>query len=312
MDEFLAHVKEGLSKTPKSLSSRYFYDARGDELFQQIMQLDEYYLPQCEMDIINNQSDSIAREIAPQHNRLQIVELGAGDGTKTKHLLRAFTPHFQEIDYWGLDISENVLAQNRKEIVQHAPEINHHSLGGNYFKTYLQVPEARAGKLVLFLGANIGNYSADAATGFFDFVAQGLKPKDLFLVAFDLVKHPRKIIRAYDDSQGITKAFNLNLLNRINKELGTDFDLSKFDHFPYYNPLSGLTSSHIISLKDQDVHFPDGTVVHFHAYEAIHTEVSKKYFWSDIEKLSGQNRLSIASSYLDQQDEYAFVLFKKQ
>lgn len=311
MQEFLAHVKEGLSKYPKSLSSRYFYDAKGDELFQQIMQLDEYYLPNCEMDIINHQSQNIAQEIAKQHSALQVVELGAGDGSKTKFLLHAFTPHFQKINYWGLDISDHVLELNKQEITQHAPEIQHHRIGGNYFNTYTEVPPAHTGKLVLFLGANIGNYFPDAALEFFNFVTKRLSPNDFFLVAFDMVKHPRKIIRAYDDCQGITKAFNLNLLRRMNQELKTDFNLEKFDHFPYYNPINGITSSQLISLEEQEVRFPDGTRIHFEPYEAIHTEISKKYFWSDIINLSKQSNLNIHASYFDQQKEYTFVLFNK-
>jgi len=310
MEEFLTHVKEGLSKSPKKLSSRYFYDDKGSGLFQQIMQMDEYYLPRCEMQIIENQSESIAKDISANHSSLQIVELGAGDGTKTKHLLRQFSGHFKQLEYVAMDISPNILAVNKDEIKSGVKSLNHISIAGNYFETYKKLDRARHGRLVMFLGANIGNFpNADAIT-FFEFIKKGLTPGDYFLVAFDMVKHPRKILKAYDDSRGITGQFNLNLLERINRELGADFDISNFEHFPFYNPVTGITSSHIISLKKQTVKFKDGFTVTFDAYEAIHTEISKKFFLSDIEEIAGKSKMKITQTYYDDNREYAFVLFQ--
>ena len=141
MQQFLKHVKEGLSKPNKKISSHYFYDAEGDVLFQQIMQLDEYYLPRCEMQIINNKSEQLAKDISKTHKNLQIVELGAGDGTKTKHLLKQFKPYFSQLEYVALDISENVLKVNKKEIK--AGNINHYAVAGNYFETYKNLPQTK-------------------------------------------------------------------------------------------------------------------------------------------------------------------------
>lgn len=309
MQEFLRHAKEGLSQTPKKLSSRYFYDAKGDALFQQIMQLDEYYLPFHEMQIIQNQSESIAKDIAANHSSLQIIELGAGDGTKTKQLLKQFSTHFSPLEYVAMDISPNILAINKEEIKDEVAGLNHISIAGNYFDTYKNLDLTHHGQLVLFLGANIGNFNITEAIIFFQYIKQGLSSKDYFLVAFDLVKHPRKIINAYDDRQGITKQFNLNLLERMNRELGADFIISNYDHFPFYNPITGITSSQIISLKNQSVQFADGFTVTFNAYEAIHTEISKKFFWSDIEEIANKSKMHIAKTYFDNQKEYAFVLF---
>lgn len=308
MQEFLSHVKNGLSQTPKKLSSRYFYDAKGDTLFQQIMQMDEYYLPRCEMQIIQQQSEQIAKDISALHSGLQIVELGAGDGTKTKHLLKQFAPYFKSMEYVAMDISPNVLAINKKEIKNVLAGLNNKTITGNYFETYKNLAPTTRGRLVLFLGANIGNFTTPEAIDFFNFVKSNLTQNDYFLVAFDLVKHPRKIIAAYDDKKGITKQFNLNLLERMNRELGANFEVSDFDHFPFYNPITGITSSHIISLKKQTVQFPDGFSVTFDAFEAIHTEVSKKFFWSDIEKIASQSKMKIEHAYMDSNKEYSFVL----
>lgn len=310
MQEFLNHVKEGLNKSPKKLSSRYFYDAKGDALFQKIMQLDEYYLPRFEMQIIESKSEKIARDIAHQHSRLQMVELGAGDGTKTKHLIKQFMPYFKTLEYVAMDISNNILAINKREIESEVKEIHHTGIAGNYFETYKNLRPTQDGRLVLFLGANIGNYPTPDAIDFFTFIRSNLSEKDYFLVAFDLAKHPRKILAAYDDRQGVTKQFNLNLLVRINRELGANFDLEQFDHFPFYNPITGITSSQIISLKRQTVVFNDGFSAHFDAFEAIHTEVSKKFFWKDIEEVAQQSNMEITQTYFDANKEYAFVLFQ--
>lgn len=309
MEQFLAHVKKGLTQSPKKLSSRYFYDAIGDALFQKIMQLDEYYLPKCEMQIIQSQSTQIAKDIAATHQNLQIVELGAGDGTKTKYLLKQFLPSFQQLEYVAMDISIHILEVNTNEMKSTVQNLNQRSIAGNYFETYKGLEPTNFGRLVLFLGANIGNFLTMEAMDFFQFIKSKLNEKDFFLVAFDLVKHPRKISKAYDDSQGITKLFNLNLLERINRELGTDFDISKFDHFPFYSPLTGITSSQIISLEQQTVNFPDGFVATFDAFEAIHTEVSKKFFWSEIKEIAQKSQMKIQRTYYDTNKEYAFVLF---
>ncbi len=310
MNEFFKHIKEGLSKSPKKLSSRYFYDTKGDALFQQIMQLEEYYLPRCELKIIESSSKQLASDVSKTHKKLQVVELGAGDGTKTKHLLKQFMPFFVTLDYVALDISANVLDTNKKEIESEMNDIQYSSIAGNYFETYKNLFPTSNGRLVLFLGANIGNYPTPETIEFFKFVKNNLKENDCFLVAFDLVKHPRKILAAYDDSEGVTKQFNLNLLERMNRELEANFDISSFDHFPFYNPLTGITSSQIISLKKQTVRFKDDFSVHFNAFEAIHTEVSKKFFWSDIEEIAIQSKMKIIQTYFDNNKEYAFVLFQ--
>ncbi|MEA1787113.1 L-histidine N(alpha)-methyltransferase [Arenibacter sp. GZD96] len=310
MQQFLEHVKEGLHKSPKKLSSRYFYDAKGDALFQQIMQLDEYYLPRSEMQIITSKSVQLAQDISAKHKKIQIVELGAGDGTKTKHLLRQVKPYFETLEYVALDISSNVLNINKEEIKAVASDINITSIAGNYFDTYKKLPPSENSRLVLFLGANIGNYPTPEAICFFKFIKAKLKANDALLVAFDLVKHPRKILAAYDDSQGVTKQFNMNLLARMNRELGANFDLEAFDHFPFYNPMTGITSSQIISLKKQTIEFKDGFSVVFDAYEAIHTEVSKKFFWTDIEEIAQASNMQILQTYFDVKKEYAFVLFQ--
>jgi len=308
---FLEHVKDGLAKNPKKLSSRYFYDATGDALFQKIMKLEEYYLPRFEMDIITNKSTQIARDLAKEHKHIEVLELGAGDGTKTKHMLKAFMPHFDQVDYVAMDISDNILKTNEAEMKIIIPDLKQTNYAGDYFETYKSVPNVKAGgRLVLFLGSNIGNFIVDDAAEFFKFIQTKLTTQDYLLVAFDLAKHPRRIIAAYDDKEGVTKHFNLNLLTRINRELGADIDVSKFDHYPFYNPFTGVTSSQIISLEKQTINLEGGYSVDFDAFEAIHTEVSKKYFPKDIRELAEKADMHIAKEYFNATEDYVFTLFQ--
>jgi L-histidine Nalpha-methyltransferase len=310
MKEFLDHVKRGLTQNPKALSSRYFYDRKGDELFQKIMQLEEYYLPECEMNIINNQSEHIAKDISETTNQLHIIELGAGDGSKTKFLLSTFRSYFDPLYYTALDISGNILRENKEQAEQVLPEPHVNYVAGNYFRTYPGLGGGDVPRLVLFLGANIGNFDLDDAVDFFKFIQDGLHNNDYFIVAFDMAKHPRKIIRAYDDAAGITRAFNLNLLERMNRELGADFDIEKFDHYPCYNPVTGIAASYIISLGKQTVSLPDGTKFHFEPFEAVHTEISKKFFISDIEYIAEKSNFPVHRYYFDESRGYVFVLFR--
>lgn len=310
MNEFLIHVKEGLSQKPKFLSSRYFYDSRGDELFKQIMQLEEYYLPAYEMEIIKNQSKALAEFVSLKTNELNIIELGAGDGSKTKYFLKELRPYFTTLNYTALDISPNILVENKIQIEQFISDVKIDGIAGNYFDTFPLLKSDDITKLILFLGANIGNFSTENAINFFKFIRNSISHEDYFLVAFDLIKHPREIIKAYDDAQGVTKAFNLNLLERINRELGGNFKIDCFDHFPYYNPTNGITASHLISLERQTVSLSDGTSFHFEPFEAIHTEISKKFFISDIENIAQNANFSVQNYYYNTTKGYVFVLFK--
>ena len=309
MDSFLEHVKNGLSAPIKKLSSRYFYDDKGSKIYQKIMASEEYYLPELEMEIILNQSEDIAEEIAENNSRIEVIELGAGDGSKTAHILKAFDHHFDQLSFTALDISSSILEENRANILKAVPELKHQAKPGDYFKTFEELEPSSHSRLVLFLGANIGNYGLKEAGEFFQFINKGMSEDDYFLVAFDMVKDPETILSAYNDKEGHTAAFNLNLLERINRELGGNFDLSQFKHHPFYNPLTGICSSQLISLKDQLVCLEDGSSFHFKAFEPIHTEISKKYFERDIEILAKESGMEIIESYTSANAGYSFVLF---
>ncbi|HXB09298.1 MAG TPA: L-histidine N(alpha)-methyltransferase, partial [Puia sp.] len=165
-------------------------------------------------------------------------------------------------------------------------------------------------KIVLFMGANIGNMSVQQATQFCRQIHAQLRPGDLLLVGFDLKKHPRTILDAYNDRQGITRAFNLNLLTRINRELGADFDLEQFEHYPVYDPGSGACKSYLISRIGQEVHLGDKKIV-FAENEAIHMEISQKYTMAETESMAVQSGFEPVDTFYDSKRWFADVLWRR-
>lgn len=281
-------ICEGLSASPKYLPSKYFYDARGDELFQQIMSSPEYYLTDCEREILDRQSVEISRWL--KTDRFDLLELGAGDGSKTRLLLQHFLEEGLDFRYVPVDISGNVLGELESSIKKEWPDLPVRTLQGEYLRALAHF-KAREGArtVVLFLGSSIGNFQPQQADAFLKALGKSLPPESLLLIGFDLKKNPEVIFRAYNDRAGITRNFNLNLLRRLNLELGADFDLEAFLHWPTYNPITGAMKSYLVSLQDQTVHFARiHRSFHFKAWEPIDVELSQKYSLPEIEKMAQQ------------------------
>lgn len=286
MNSFYEEVLQGLSASPKYLKSKYFYDKRGDELFQQIMNLPEYYLTNCEEEIFSQQTASIADTFLSRYNAFDIVELGAGDATKSSYLLRYLLAAGKPFTYYPIDISKNVIKLLETELPKQMPKLHIHGLPGEYFDMLQQANAlSNRQKVVLFLGSNIGNFTIAAATQFLKLLQAQLTSGDRVLIGFDLKKNPKTILAAYNDSAGITKAFNLNLLTRINRELGADFNIENFDHYATYDPITGTCKSYAISLQAQQVTIDDKTF-DFAANEPIHMELSQKYTVAETDALA--------------------------
>lgn len=306
-NSFYNDVIAGFSAPEKHLSSKYFYDDTGDKLFQQIMKLNEYYLPECELEIIQQQALDIFEEFPK--GAVDLIELGAGDGSKTVHLLKQLNQKSIEASFYPLDISSDVLATNKKNMLSQIPGLNIHPVPGDYFKTLGSLSRNRP-RVIMFMGSNIGNYERNKAIGFMQLVHEFMHPDDVFLVGIDLRKNPRVIRNAYDDKKGITRKFNLNLLERINRELDAKFDISKFDHYPQYDPVSGIASSYIVSLDNQVVRVGDKSFS-FKKHELIHTEVSNKYSLKEIEQLGIDSSFTSVKHFLDSKSYFTISLFKK-
>jgi L-histidine Nalpha-methyltransferase len=307
-DSFINDVIWGLSDPQKHLPSKYFYDEKGSRIFQEIMQMDEYYLPACEMEILYKQSQKIAMEIS--HDEFDIIELGAGDGSKTLIFLEAVVNIGKKITYIPMDISEEILKVNRQHILEKLPDLSVEVLPGDYFSTIRAIESRPKPRLVMFMGSNIGNFPGEKAIEFIRFVNDYLNPGDYFLMGVDLKKNPHVIRAAYNDKKGITKKFNLNLLERINRELGGDFDIQAFEHYGVYNPLDGAALSFLVSMEEQDVHIANHTF-HFDQYETIHTEVSQKYSLKDLDQLATKTGFSWDRHFTDSRGFYSLSLFRK-
>lgn len=285
--QFMQDILTGLKADPKFLQAKYFYDQQGDLLFQQIMKLEEYYVTNAEMDILSKQSGAIADLITQGNTAFDLVELGAGDATKSIHLLKELTARQLAFSYLPIDISAGIISHLEDTLPKELPGLDVQGLNGDYFEMLEKVTAlSDRRKVLLFMGANIGNMDVAEAQDFCKRLRGSLNTGDFLIIGFDLKKDPKQILAAYNDAQGITAAFNLNLLSRINRELFADFKLENFEHYPYYDPESGACKSYLISLKDQLVRIGEEAVIHFSAFEPIYMEISQKYSLQEIEEMA--------------------------
>ena len=322
LSETLAQeVQMGLTKLPKSLSSRFFYDDEGSRLFQAIMHLPEYYLTRAEFEIMDTCKQALLDLFEANDRPFELVELGAGDGLKTKILIDYFWNQGITFSYAPVDISKAALNSLTADIRQQWPHLQVNSQEGEYLKALNQLAEtprnpiagqANPRRVVLFLGSNIGNFAPADALAFYQKISEQLQPGDLLLTGFDLQKHPAIIHAAYNDSQGLTRAFNLNLLRRINRELDADFDLLGFDHYETYQPETGEARSYLVSREEQSVRVSAlNLVVPFERGEVIYTEMSRKFTRAGIEDLAAQTGFTVTGWFTDTKDYFADVVYEK-
>ncbi|MEN0052956.1 MAG: L-histidine N(alpha)-methyltransferase [Mucilaginibacter sp.] len=277
-DQFYTDVITGLSSSPKRLNSKYFYDAVGDKLFQDLMNNPEYYPTNCELEIFSKKTAEITDAIITDGNAFDLIELGAGDAMKSTYLLKYLLAQKAEFTYLPIDISDNVISYLTITLPVTLPGLNITGLNGEYFHMLEKAAAiSPRRKVVLFLGSNIGNMPVNDALEFCRELRRHLSPGDMVLIGMDLKKNPKVVLAAYNDKEGITKRFNLNLLERINRELNGNFDVSKFDHYPTYDPETGACKSYLISTVDQQVTIGDKETISFLKDEYIYMEISQKF-----------------------------------
>jgi len=311
MKEFFDDTWRGLNATPKYLASKYFYDATGDAIFKEIMELPEYYLTNCELDIFSRHRSELANTILSYYRDFDIVELGAGDATKSVYLLEALLKHQIDFTYYPIDISENIIAQLNNRLPGRLPGIKVHGLNGEYFEMLEQLKNiANRNKIVFFLGSNIGNIPLDDTIDFFTRLRTHLVPGDLVLTGFDLKKDPMIILDAYNDKTGVTKRFNLNLLQRINDTMDADFDLSQFEHYPVYNEGTGACKSYLVSSKNQRVLIGGAGWVYFKESERIYMEVSQKYTVAQTDAFAEASGFTVVRHFYDSKKWFLDALWQ--
>ena len=309
---FAEDVLRGLSGTPKTLSSKYFYDDEGSRLFQEIMKLPEYYLTNCESEIFQAQTEAIFRSFANGDGTFDLIELGAGDGTKTAVLVDHFLKQKADISYSPIDISQEALDALSAKFSAEFPDLKFEPRNGDYFRILESLRNGNGHrKVLLFLGSNIGNFNREQALEFFRDLREVMCENDLLFIGFDLQKDPRVIVSAYDDEKGVTAAFNLNLLKRINRELGADFNLEKFSHYAVYRPVECAARSFLISREKQSVHIAAlNQTFHFDKWEAIFMEISQKYSLKMIESLARESGFEIKQNFFDSKNYYCDSLWQ--
>lgn len=277
-DLFYNDVIAGLKSTPKRLNSKYFYDANGDKLFQELMNSPEYYPTDCELEIFSEKTTEIGEAIIADGDAFDLIELGAGDAMKSTYLLKYLVSKKADFTYLPIDISENVISYLNITLPVTLPGLKITGLNGEYFDMLEKAASISSRrKVVLFLGSNIGNMPISDAIEFCRELRKHLSQGDMALIGMDLKKDPKVVLAAYNDKEGITKRFNLNLLERINRELNANFDVKKFDHYPTYDPESGACKSYLISLEDQQVTINGKETIAFLKDEYIYMEISQKF-----------------------------------
>ncbi|KMQ64492.1 methyltransferase [Chryseobacterium angstadtii] len=299
VDDFLTDVLEGLKSNPKRLSSKYFYDEKGDRLFQEIMAMPDYYLTPCELDIFKNKTAELAQMIIPGNDPFDLIELGAGDAMKSTFLLKYLVEKETDFTYMPIDISGHILSVLHEKLSRELPDLKITALEGDYFEMLQKAASlSDRKKVILFLGSNIGNMSREEAEEFSLHLNKNLAKGDKVLIGFDLMKNPQVILNAYNDKEGITAAFNLNLLNRINNELDGNFIPEQFQHYQTYDPVSGACRSFLISLKDQEVMIGNEKIL-LKENEFIDMEISQKFSPEDISQLGEKSGFTMAGEIMD-------------
>jgi L-histidine Nalpha-methyltransferase len=310
INNFLNDVLKGLTSNPKYLESKYFYDKKGDELFQQIMVSEEYYLTSCELEILSEQTAKIANAALIGTDKLDVIEFGAGDATKSIYLLKELCERKAIDTYFPIDISGNIIGMLNRNIPNEIPGLSITGLHGEYFEMLAEANKiSKRKKIVLFLGANIGNFKFDAMPVFCKKLHSLLSDGDMVLIGFDLKKDPKKILAAYDDAEGFTSRFNLNLLRRINNEFNAGFDLNNFEHYATYDPDSGACKSYLVSTKEQKVCI-ERTAINFKKDETIFMEISQKYSVAQIDEIAEQCGFTPVAHFFDSKKYFVDVIWE--
>ena len=270
----------GLTQPQKSLPPRYFYDDKGSQLFEQICELPEYYPTRTEAAILQR----CAEEVVRATGMCELVELGSGSATKTRLLLNAYQNLQRPLRYLPIDVSAGILEASAKQLLADYPLLQVQGLVGTYEQALQQLEPASEARMILFLGSTLGNFSQSECDRFFAQVSAALSRGDYFLLGVDLQK-PKEILEAaYNDSQGVTAAFNLNVLSHLNRRFSGNFDLELFEHQAFYNESASQVEMHLVSRRSHTVFLADlDLTIEFAAGETILTEISRKFDWQKMQ-----------------------------
>jgi L-histidine N-alpha-methyltransferase len=306
---FLSDVLRGLARRPREIPSRWLYDAHGTLLFQWISRLPAYYLSRTERTILDRHAPDLCAPFAGR--KVTVVDLGAGDGHKTLELIARLREAGADVAWAPVDVSEAALAEAADRARAALPDLRVRPVRADYLAGLKRVAreEPARVRLVLFLGSSIGNLEPAQAERFLRGMRIASRPGDHALVGFDLVKDLGRLHRAYDDPQGVTRAFNLNLLARMNRELGADADLAAFRHVAGWDPIRPAMVSWLECLRTHDLHV-SGRTFRLLAGERIRTEISCKYVPAAIEELGGRAGFERVGTFRDSRGWFEDALWR--
>lgn len=316
-NEFAQDVESGLHDKQKHISPKFFYDKKGSRLFEEICKQPEYYLNRTESQILKNSVYKILEIIG--EDEISLVELGNGNSMKTRILLGPMLARLANVSYFPIDVSLKMLKKSISDLSREYANLKIYGVCSDYvtgldkinkfIKSKKNVPKK---KFIIFLGSSIGNFDPNEALIFLSSIARYVKKDDLLLIGIDLEKDKSILDRAYNDKNGVTAKFNLNVLSRINKELDGEFKVSNFEHKSYYNTKKHRIEMHLVSKEDQKVRIQAiGKTFHFKKGETIHTENSYKYSLARLNKLVGISGLQVINNFVDPNKQYTLVMLKK-
>ena len=296
----------GLTAEPKSLPARYFYDARGSQLFEAICQLKEYYPTRTEAAILQQH----ARKIVERTAAVELVELGSGSSSKTRYLFDAYRDLDLPLYYVPVDVSGSILQSSAQDLLADYPQLKIMGKVATYSQALQQLASSFLGKrAIAFLGSSIGNFNPVECDRFISQVTSALSPGDYFLLGIDLQKSPEILKAAYNDSQGVTAAFNLNMLQHLNDRFEGNFDLNQFKHQAIYNQTEHQIEMYLISQRQQTVTLKSlDLTIELAKDERILTEISRKFDLQQMEEYLGDRSLNLIQTYTDSQKWFGLLL----
>ncbi|MGB2924277.1 MAG: L-histidine N(alpha)-methyltransferase [Limnothrix sp.] len=296
---------QGLRQTPKTISPRYFYDAAGSALFEQICELPEYYPTRTEAEILRK----FAVEIAATTGNAELIELGSGSSTKTRFLLDAYQP-FGQLDYVPVDVSASIVELAAQGLLREYDKLSVTGLIGTYEQAIAHLPDAgNLPRMLIFLGSTLGNFSPLECDQFFAQTRQSLRSGDYFLLGVDRHKSTAVLEAAYNDSTGITAAFNLNMLTHLNQRYGGNFQTKNFAHRAIYNTDQRQIEMYLDCEQTQAVHFSVlNKTIEFTAGESMLTEISRKFDLQQLQNYLKQQGLKTVKMWGDRQDYFGLIL----
>jgi len=315
LNEFGRDIKFGFQREKKFINPKYFYDKKGSELFEQICLQPEYYVTRTEYKIIIKNIETLLSYFGEKN--VSIIELGSGSSKKTKIILKYFLDkQNNKLRYFPIDVSEEMLFSSTKKLYDDLPQITVHPIASDYFdgirmaNEHINLNHYKCDrKFILFFGSSLGNLEPNDSIFFLKKIRTGLNQNDFLLIGFDLVKKKEILESAYNDSEGITSKFNLNVLNRINRDLGGEFNLDLFKHRAFFNEDKKRIEMHLVSLVRQSINIRKiNQTFNFEKDETIHTENSYKYKLPDIDDLAKKSNFTVQKHFVDDNNWFSLSL----